>query len=81
MVVTGAAGRTPRRDAGRNEVIQLIKSTKQGRGAPRSHNPLGGAILDVLDDDEMANAYPVPAEAVAEKGRHCVRAGGIRKIP
>lgn len=75
VVVAGTAAGAPRRDAGWDEVVQLIKAIEQGGGAPRGHNPLGGAIFDILNNDEVANANPVPAEAVAEKGRHYVGAG------
>lgn len=57
-----------------------MERLEDGLGAARRDNPLGGAIVDVLEDDEVADALPVPPKAVAEVGGHGMRRSSAGEV-
>lgn len=64
------------RDAGRQEIVQGVEGVEQRDGGGGGHNPFGGSIFEVIEDDVYADVGTKPAEAVEEVGRHYIQGDG-----
>lgn len=49
-------------------LVKVLSKLRRGR---RGHEPFGGAVFEVFEDNVDANGNAGPAEAMDEPGGHC----------